>query len=97
MLRRAMTIYVTAVLFIFGASAAPVGAAPSKVGFLVVAPDRGYLGNQEVHALVKEFKHSYPAALGLIVAKARPPNQLLQTGSPVEASGNCAYDSGFRT
>lgn len=66
MLRRAMTIYMTAVLFVFGSSAAPVGAAPSKVGFLVVAPDRGYLGNQEVNALVEEFKHFYPAALGLV-------------------------------
>lgn len=40
-------------------------AAPSKVGFLVVAPDRGYLGNQEVRSLVDEFKKSYTATLGL--------------------------------
>lgn len=66
MFRRAMTIYVTAVLFMFGSSAAPVGAAPSKTGFLVVAADRGYLGNQEVTSLVNEFKHAYPAALGLV-------------------------------
>lgn len=66
MLRRAMTIYMTAVLFILGSSAAPAGTVPSKVGFLVVAPDRGYLGNQEVNALVEEFKHFYPAALGLV-------------------------------
>lgn len=66
MLRRAMTIYVTTVLFGLGSIAAPVGAAPSKVGFLVVAPDRGYLGNQEVSSLVDEFKQTYPAALGLV-------------------------------
>ena len=40
-------------------------AAPSKVGFLVVAPDRGFLGNQEVRSLVDEFKKSYTATLGL--------------------------------
>ena len=41
-------------------------AAPATVGFLVVAPDRGFLGNQEVRSLVDEFKQSYPAALGLV-------------------------------
>ncbi|BCA56665.1 hypothetical protein W02_38050 [Nitrospira sp. KM1] len=41
-------------------------AAPAKVGFIVVAPDRGFLGNQEVRSLVEEFKQSYPAALGLV-------------------------------
>lgn len=41
-------------------------AAPAKIGFLVVAPDRGFLGNQEVRSLVDEFKKSYPAALGLV-------------------------------
>lgn len=40
-------------------------AAPARIGFLVVAPDRGFLGNQEVRSLVDEFKKSYPAALGL--------------------------------
>lgn len=66
MLRRAMTIYATVVLILLSATMQPVGAASSKVGFLVVAPDRGYLGNQEVSALVDEFKQSYPAALGLV-------------------------------
>jgi sirohydrochlorin ferrochelatase len=66
MLLRVMTIYVMAVLFVLGTHAAPVGAAPSKTGFLVVAADRGYLGNQEVTSLVNEFKHAYPAALGLV-------------------------------
>ena len=66
MLARAITIYATAVLFMFGGGTAPAGAAAPKVGFLVVAPDRGYLGNQEVASLVNEFKRSYPAALGLV-------------------------------
>jgi sirohydrochlorin ferrochelatase len=43
-----------------------VGAVESKPGFLVVAPDRGFVGNQEVRTLVEEFKKEYPAALGLI-------------------------------
>ncbi len=38
-------------------------AAPSSTGFLVVAPDRGFLGNQETHAVFDAFKESYPAAL----------------------------------
>jgi len=37
----------------------------AKTGFLVVAPDRGFLGNQEVHALVQDFKKDYLAALAL--------------------------------
>ncbi|SPP63380.1 hypothetical protein [Nitrospira lenta] len=56
-----------AILFIFGIGWMPAHAAPvPKVGFLVVAPDRGFLGNQEIRSLVAEFKKSYPAALGLI-------------------------------
>lgn len=41
-------------------------AAAPKAGFLVIAPDRGFLGNQEVVALVQELKKEYPAALGLV-------------------------------
>lgn len=41
-------------------------AAPSKIGFLVVAPDRGFLGNQEIRSLVDEFKKSYTASLALV-------------------------------
>lgn len=55
------------ILFLLGTGWTPANAAPaSKVGFLVVAPDRGFLGNQEVRSLVDEFKKSYPAALGLV-------------------------------
>ncbi len=53
------------VMFLFAFSTI-VQAAESKPGFLVIAPDRGYLGNQEVRELVQEFKKHYPAALGLI-------------------------------
>lgn len=36
-------------------------------GFLVIAPDRGFLGNQEIQSVFLEFKKSYsPAALALI-------------------------------
>lgn len=61
------TIPIIVLLLTVGIGGTPAGAAPSaSVGFLVVAPDRGYLGNQEVRSLVEEFKKSYPAALGLI-------------------------------
>lgn len=40
--------------------------AQSQPGFLVVAPDRGYLGNQETKKLFEEFQRSYPASLALV-------------------------------
>ena len=40
--------------------------AQSNPGFLVVAPDRGYLGNQETKELFEEFQRYYPASLALV-------------------------------
>ncbi len=61
------TLLTIVAVIMLGLSWVPANAAPlSKVGFLVVAPDRGFLGNQEVRLLVDEFKKSYPAALGLV-------------------------------
>lgn len=40
--------------------------AQSHPGFLVIAPDRGYLGNQETKELFEEFQRSYPASLALV-------------------------------
>ncbi|MCC6966177.1 MAG: hypothetical protein IT391_07815 [Nitrospira sp.] len=61
------TLSVIAAGILLCSSWTPVNAAaPPTVGFLVVAPDRGFLGNQEIRAMVDEFKKSYPAALGLI-------------------------------
>lgn len=37
-----------------------------KTGFLVLAPDRGFLGNQEIKSLFETFKKDYPAALALV-------------------------------
>lgn len=60
-------ISVIAAVVMLGASWMPASAAaPSKIGFLVIAPDRGFLGNQEVRSLVDEFKKSYTATLGLV-------------------------------
>lgn len=59
------SISLVAILFLSVCSTM-VRAAESKPGFLVVAPDRGFVGNQEVHALMEAFKNDYPAALGLI-------------------------------
>lgn len=44
----------------------PLSATESQTGFLVIAQDRGFVGNQELRDLVQEFKKEYPAALGLI-------------------------------
>ena len=66
MLKQSLAIIATTMAL--GACWIPAGAAapPSKTGFLVIAPDRGFLGNQEIRSLIDEFKQSYPAALGLI-------------------------------
>jgi protoheme ferro-lyase len=37
-----------------------------KTGFLVVAADRGFLGNQEINAVMEQFKQIQPASLALI-------------------------------
>lgn len=54
------------VLFFCFIAAPPVAFGESKTGFLVLAPDRGFLGNQEIRAVVNEFQTTYPAALALI-------------------------------
>lgn len=41
------------------------GRSGEKTGFLLVAPDRGFLGNREIEALFGEFKKDYPSALAL--------------------------------
>ena len=41
------------------------GKSGEKTGFLLVAPDRGFLGNREIEALFGAFKKSYPSALAL--------------------------------
>lgn len=56
---------ITAVMML-GANWIPADAAPSKIGFLVVASDRGFLGNRELRSLLDEFKKSYPATLALV-------------------------------
>lgn len=40
--------------------------AQAHPGFLVIAPDRGYLGNQETKKLFEEFQRHYPASLALV-------------------------------
>lgn len=41
-------------------------AAPTqKTAFLVLAPDRGFLGNQEIQHLFEDFEKEYPAGLAL--------------------------------
>jgi sirohydrochlorin ferrochelatase len=54
--------------------AAPVFASPSGTGFLVVAPDRGALGNEEIRRLFEEFNQSYrPASLVFVGRDYRGP------------------------
>jgi hypothetical protein len=47
----------------------PIHAALSMTGFLVVAPDRGFLGNQEIRAVFDEFKITYPTASLIFIGR----------------------------
>lgn len=63
---RRLAVLTALVLFTF-APRPELAAAGSAVGFLVVAPDRGFLGNQEVHAVFDDFAQHYaPAALAFV-------------------------------
>ena len=46
----------------------PVHAA-AGTGFLIVAPDRGFLGNQEIRAVFEDFKATYTAASLIFVGR----------------------------
>ncbi|VAX27886.1 Ferrochelatase, protoheme ferro-lyase [hydrothermal vent metagenome] len=54
--------------FIFSTASVLLAEKPrmQKTGFLVLAPDRGFLGNQEIKTLFDEFKKDYSAALALV-------------------------------
>ena len=40
-----------------------LGKTGAKTGFLLIAPDRGFLGNQDIQDVFMAFKSTYPAAL----------------------------------
>ncbi len=64
-----MAITVLAIYFmVFMIAALPLKAiaAPSKTGFLVVAEDRGFLGNQEIESVITDFQARYNACLALV-------------------------------
>lgn len=63
---RLLAVLAALLLFTFAPTPEPA-AAGSTVGFLVVAPDRGFLGNQEIRAVFDEFAQHYaPAALAWV-------------------------------
>jgi hypothetical protein len=76
---------VLTVLFIW--CVGPVHAATSTTGFLLIAPDRGYLGNQDIRLAFDEFKTSYsPASLVFVGSEysdymSRAPHELRQAGA----------------
>ncbi|MFQ5715827.1 MAG: hypothetical protein ACE5GQ_01860, partial [Nitrospinales bacterium] len=53
------------ILFL-GTAANGLAAQGSKTGFLVLASDRGFLGNQETRALFDRFEKDYPASLAYV-------------------------------
>jgi sirohydrochlorin ferrochelatase len=56
------SLYRLAVVVILLAGSQVAAAGEPKTGFLVVAPDRGYAGNEEIRSVFDEFRKSYPAA-----------------------------------
>lgn len=57
------------ILVMFFCVALPAMGAPdmqTRTGFLVLAPDRGFLGNREVEQLYESFARDYPAALAFV-------------------------------
>ncbi len=60
------TFLLTMLAVLLSWTGASFAAPPAKTGFLVVAPDRGFLGNREVDALFAEFARHYPAALAYV-------------------------------
>ncbi len=54
----AVVVFVALLGWVGGAAAAS-----GPAGFLVVAPDRGFIGNRETQAVFDAFKDAYPAAL----------------------------------
>lgn len=66
-MKQHMTTLGTALLVLAMVGLGPVAvSATSHPGFLVVAPDRGFLGNQETRTTVEEFQRHYPAALAFV-------------------------------
>ena len=59
--------YLSAMLLLIMTFPAPSSAEEPKTGFMVVAPDRGFVGNQEIQTVFDEFKKAYfPASLVLV-------------------------------
>lgn len=54
------------VLLSYFMASPPLAFGETKTGFLVLAPDRGFLGNQEIRAVVNEFHAAYFATLALV-------------------------------
>jgi sirohydrochlorin ferrochelatase len=63
---RCFAVLAALLLFTFASRSEPATAG-STVGFLIVAPDRGFLGNQEIRAVFDDFAQRYaPAALAFV-------------------------------
>ncbi len=56
--------FISLMIFTFMPQKAAAGMA--KTGFMVVAADRGFLGNQEINAVLDEFRQTHIASLALI-------------------------------
>jgi hypothetical protein len=70
-------------LFFSWTAAIPIAAA-AKTGFLVLAPDRGFMGNEEVRDAFEEYRRSFPAAALAVAAREETETFLAEGLSSLE-------------
>ena len=56
---------IVVLMLVFTLTGDGFAAQDAKTGFLILAPDRGFVGNEETNALFNKFKNEYPASLAL--------------------------------
>ena len=58
--------FVLLLIFLMSLPVAQSAKGQTRTGFLVLAPDRGFLGNREVKKLFESFAQDYPASLAFV-------------------------------
>ena len=58
--------FVLLLIFLMSLPIAHTAEGQTRTGFLVLAPDRGFLGNREVKKLFESFAQDYPASLAFV-------------------------------
>ena len=62
---------IVVLMLVFTLTGDGFAAQDAKTGFLILAPDRGFVGNEETNALFNKFKNEYPAKIGRASCRER--------------------------